>query len=107
MHRGPWSAGPSRGNAAALQAVAPVAAAHGVAAIVSGHDNIYEHGVGDGGVPYFVTGGGGAVLDSVTPRATTVTARALPHYLLLTVDAGGATVRAKDAGGVVFDEVAL
>jgi hypothetical protein len=106
MHRGPWSAGPSRGNAAALAAIVPVAAVHGVEAIVSGHDNIYEHGVGQG-IPYFVTGGGGAALDPVTPRPTTVTARALSHYLLVTIDSTGTTVRAKDADGVVFDEVHL
>ena len=33
--------------------------------------------------------------------------RALPHYLVVTVDGEHATVRAKDAGGTVFDEVAL
>lgn len=106
MHRGPWSAGPSRGNAAALAALVPVAAAHGVEAIMSGHDNLYEHGIGDG-LHYFVTGGGGAALDPVVARPTTRTARAVQHYLLLTVDLGGAVVRAKDADGVVFDEVHL
>jgi hypothetical protein len=40
-------------------------------------------------------------------KPTTVTSRALPHYLLLEVDGAGATMRAKDAAGAVFDEVAL
>jgi len=107
LHWGPWTAG-ARG-ASALATIVPIARRHGVQAIVSGHENIYEHGIADG-QHYFITGGAGApgALGRVVAKPTTVTSRALQHYLMLEVDAqGGVVVRAKDASGVVFDEVAL
>jgi hypothetical protein len=104
LHWGPWSGG-ARG-AAALASIVPVAQRHGVEAIVSGHENVYEHGVA-GGQHYFITGGAGAVIGSAVRKATTVTSRGEPHYLLLEVDGDTATMRAKDAAGGVFDEVTL
>ncbi len=104
LHWGPWTAG-ARG-AAAQSLIVPVAQRHGVDAIVSGHEAIYEHGVADG-LHYFVTGGAGVSVGHAVARPTTVTSRALPHYLVLDVDGNGAVLRAKDVGGVVFDEVAL
>jgi hypothetical protein len=105
MHLGPWSGGPSGGNADAL-VIATVARRHRVDAVVSGHDAIYEHGIA-GGLHYFVSGGGGARVDGVAITATTVVARGVPHYLVIDVEGGGATVRAKDVAAGVFDEVAL
>jgi hypothetical protein len=104
LHWGPWTAGAA--GAAALASIVPVAQRHGVQAIVSGHENIYEHGVA-GGQHYFVTGGGGALIDRAVHKPTTVTSRGLSHYLLLEVSGDTATVRAKDANGAVFDKVAL
>jgi hypothetical protein len=104
LHWGPWTAG-SRG-VAALSTFVPIAQRHGVQAFVSGHEDIYEHGLA-GGQHYFVTGGAGADLGKIVAKPTTVTSRALPHYLLLEVGPAGAVMRAKDASGVVFDEVAL
>ena len=78
-----------------------------MAAILSGHDNVYEHGVA-AGLHYFVTGGAGGVTDHVAATATTVLTRAVPHYLVISVDVGGqVSVQAKDTGGVAFDQVAL
>ncbi len=104
MHWGPWSAG-ARG-AAALAAIVPVARRYGVEAIVSGHENIYEHGIADG-QHYFISGGAGATLGHAVAKPTTVTSRALPHYLLLDVDGDVATMSAKDVHGAVFDQVTL
>jgi hypothetical protein len=104
LHWGPWTGGGR--SAEALATVVPVAARHGVAAIVSGHENIYEHGVA-GTQNYFITGGAGATPGHAVAKPTTVTSRALPHYLLLEVSGDSVTVRAKDLGGVVFDEVTL
>ncbi|HEX8950199.1 MAG TPA: hypothetical protein VF945_00065, partial [Polyangia bacterium] len=59
------------------------------------------------GQHYFVTGGAGAIIGRAIAKPTTVTTRALPHYLILEVGAAGAVMRAKDLGGVVFDEVTL
>ena len=106
LHWGPWTPG-SRGTQA-LALIVPVASRHGVEAIVSGHENIYEHGVA-GAQQYFITGGAGAAATSgrAATKPTTVTSRAMPHYLILEVDGDGAVMRAKDLGGVVFDEVTL
>src|SRR6185312_10517650 len=104
LHWGPWTAGAS--GASALASVVPVAARHGVEAIVSGHENIYEHGVA-GGMNYFITGGANASPGRVAQKPTTVTSRALPHYLILEVNGDTATMSAKDLGGVVFDQVTL
>ncbi|MGZ3425109.1 MAG: metallophosphoesterase family protein [Polyangia bacterium] len=104
MHWGPWTAGAA--GAAALASIVPVAERHGVQAIVSGHENVYEHGIA-GGQHYFVTGGGGAIIDHAVRKSTTVTSRGLSHYLLLEVSGDTVTVRAKDATGALFDEVAL
>ena len=104
MHWGPWTAGAP--GASALALIVPIARRHGVQAIVSGHENIYEHGVADG-MSYFVTGGAGETIGRAVAKPTTVTSRALPHYLLLEVDGDRAVMRAKDLDGVVFDEVTL
>lgn len=104
LHWGPWTAG-ERGSSA-LATVAPVARRHGVEAIVSGHENIYEHGFADG-QHYFVTGGAGATIGRAVAKPTTLTSRALPHYLVLDVDGDSVIMRAKDAAGAVFDEVTL
>jgi hypothetical protein len=104
LHWSPWTAG-ARGQAA-LAAVVPVAQRHGVEAIVSGHENIYEHGLA-AGQHYFITGGAGATIGRAVAKPTTVTSRALPHYLILDVDGDSAVMRAKDANGVTFDQVVL
>lgn len=104
LHWGPWTGG-ARG-AAALASIVPVARRHGVEAIVSGHENIYEHGFADG-QHYFITGGAGATIGHAVAKPTTVTSRGVPHYLVLEVDGGRAVMRAKDLSGVVFDEVTL
>jgi hypothetical protein len=104
LHWGRWTPG-ERGTTAQATVV-PVARRHGVEAIVSGHEEIYEHGVADG-QNYFITGGAGATIGRPIAKPTALTARALPHYLILEVDGDHAVMRAKDVGGAVFDEVTL
>ncbi len=106
-HVGPWSSGASGGNASVLATIVPIIRAHKVEAIVSGHDNIYEHGVSNG-LNYFVSGGAGDTVDTLgSPQPTTVLARAVPHYVILSINGTSATVIAKDASGTAFDAVAL
>jgi hypothetical protein len=104
LHWGPWT--PGAAGTAALALIVPIAERHGVQAIVSGHENIYEHGLA-GAQHYFVTGGGGAHIDPAVHKATTVSSRGVAHYLMLEVSGDTATMRAKDGSGVVFDEVTL
>jgi predicted phosphodiesterase len=62
VHHGPWSSGPHGGNPRFHEAGLPALfRQHKVDLVFSGHDHTYERGVGDG-LPFVVTGGGGAPL---------------------------------------------
>lgn len=62
VHHGPWSSGPHGGNPRFHEAGLPALfKQHRVDLILSGHDHTYERGLGDG-LPFVVTGGGGAPL---------------------------------------------
>jgi hypothetical protein len=77
-HDGPWSSGPHGGSAIMAKEFAPRLAAGGVDVIFSGHDHIYERGVGatdSGPLPYVVAGGGGAPLYNPTCQGPGAVAR--------------------------------
>lgn len=62
VHHGPWSSGPHGGNQHFHEAGLPAMfKQHKVDVVFSGHDHTYERGIGDG-LPFVVTGGGGAPL---------------------------------------------
>jgi hypothetical protein len=60
-HDGPFSRGTHMGNQDAVARYVPVLVAYGTTLLVSGHDHIYQRGE-QGGLPYVVSGGGGAPL---------------------------------------------
>ncbi len=73
-HEGPWSHGFHGGSSAMERDYAPLLAAAHVDVLFSGHDHIYERGIGTtpaGRLTYVVTGGGGAPLYS--PRCQSPT----------------------------------
>jgi acid phosphatase type 7 len=109
LHWGPFSSGTSLqhgSNGAARSSIVPVAKAHHVDAIFSGHDHFYERGASEG-LPYFVTGGGGAPLDSAGRIAETLVTKSVHHYMVVDVAANKADVVAKDSAGAPFDQVSL
>jgi hypothetical protein len=64
-HEGPWSHALHGGERIMARDYAPLLAAGRVDVLFSGHDHVYERGVGDtpaGKLTYVVTGGGGAPL---------------------------------------------
>jgi hypothetical protein len=64
-HEGPWSHGFHGGASVMARDYAPLLAAAHVDVLFSGHDHIYERGIGstpEGKLTYMVTGGGGAPL---------------------------------------------
>jgi hypothetical protein len=64
-HEGPWAHGLHGGSSQMVRDYAPLLAAAHVDVLFSGHDHIYERGVGttpSGKLTYVVTGGGGAPL---------------------------------------------
>ena len=71
-HEGPWAHGLHGGAAEMARDYAPLLAAAHVDLLFSGHDHIYERGVGatgEGNLTYVVTGGGGAPLYNPSCRA--------------------------------------
>src|SRR5690606_3948412 len=60
-HDGPYSRGPHGGNAHAAEHYVPVLARYGVSLLFTGHDHLYQRGAMNG-LPYMVSGGGGAPL---------------------------------------------
>ena len=71
-HEGPWAHGVHGGAPEMARDYAPLLAAAHVDVLFSGHDHIYERGVGTtpaGNLTYVVTGGGGAPLYSPSCRA--------------------------------------
>jgi len=71
-HEGPWAHGLHGGAPEMARDYAPLLAAAHVDVLFSGHDHIYERGVGttpEGDLTYVVTGGGGAPLYNPSCRA--------------------------------------
>jgi hypothetical protein len=93
-------------NGAARTWLVPVARAHHVDAIFSGHDHLYERGASQG-LSYFVSGGGGAPLVRARTGDDTAHAESRFHYLVVDVSADGVHVQAKDPAGVAFDDARL
>jgi predicted MPP superfamily phosphohydrolase len=71
IHHGPWSSGPHGDNKLLHDAKIPqLLREHKVDLVISGHDHIYERGIADG-LPYLVSGGGGAPVYRVKKAAAT------------------------------------
>jgi Calcineurin-like phosphoesterase len=108
LHWGPWC-GVNKvghgGNDEAADAIVPVARKHGVAALFSGHNHVYERGA-DGNLRYVVTGGGGAPLDTPGLALQTQMTRAVNSYVIVDVVGGQVHLTAKDEAGAPFDEAA-
>jgi len=83
-----------------------VAARHHVAALFSGHNHLYERGV-DHGVPYVVTGGGGAPLGETGRTRSTQVTFAQNHYVVLDVLGRDVQLTAKSAQGAILDSAPL
>jgi acid phosphatase type 7 len=108
-HQGPYSSKDGRAGSMHLRVLMPLFAAHGVAAFLTGHDHYYERGLSENGIPYAITGGGGAGLYEIgTPSSDphTVIHNAMVNHFLV-VEVSGTVVRlsAKTPDGVVIDEV--
>jgi predicted phosphodiesterase len=111
-HEGPWAHGLHGGAPVMARDYAPLLAAAHVDVLFSGHDHIYERGVGttpEGNLTYVVSGGGGAPLYNPSCRAANgpppnVTQRLPPcpasvavltnsyHYIMVEVAPDGVTL---------------
>ena len=107
-HHGPWSAGPHGDNRALLEAGIPdLFRKHKVNLVLAGHDHIYERGE-KGGLPYLVSGGGGAPAYEVKHvRAQTKKAEAVRHFVEVTATRDGLAIVARRMDGSLLETCGL
>jgi acid phosphatase type 7 len=108
VHHGPWSSGPHGGNRRLHEAQIPeLLRAHGVDLVLSGHDHMYERGEA-AGLPYVVTGGGGAPtyrIKSAQPTARKL--EAVRHFVQASVSRTAMTLAATRADGSLIERCGL
>ena len=61
-HIGPYSSKEGRSGSAQMRSLMPLFMQYGVDLILAGHDHYYERGLSNNGIPYVISGGGGAGL---------------------------------------------
>ena len=107
IHIGPYSSKEYRGGSAQMRELLPLLASRGVTLIVSGHDHYYERGEAGNGIPYIITGGGGAPLyELLAPSSDPHTVRfnaSVHHYAVFDVEGDQMRVAVKDDTGKVID----
>jgi hypothetical protein len=108
LHHSPWSAGPHGGNRRVISAGIPaLLAQHHVDLLLAGHDHIYERGLA-AGIPYLVSGGGGAPLYPIDhPLASTRKAESVHHFIEAVVSADAIRITAKRDDGSLLDRCGL
>jgi hypothetical protein len=108
VHHGPWSSGPHGDNALLHEAKLPdLFRAHNVDLVISGHDHIYERGVA-GGLPYLVSGGGGAPVYRVKKaEPTSLRYESVRHFVEASVTGVAIQIVATRADGSRIEACAL
>ena len=108
LHVGPYTSKENRVGNGHMRELLPFFREVGVTAIFSGHDHYYERGLSDGGLPYVVTGGGGAPLyDIGAPIAApheVIYNEKIEHYILVDVDGPLLHLAVKTPDGRLIDE---
>lgn len=107
IHMGPYSSKPGRSGNAQMRDLLPLFKTHGVTLIFSGHDHYYERGTSGNGIPYVITGGGGASLYTIgapSPQPHTVaTNNMIHHYCVIDVNGAQIDATVKTADGKTID----
>ena len=110
-HEGPYSSKPSRSGSLQMRVLLPMFHEYGVTAIISGHDHYYERGFTNNGIPYIISGGGGAGLYSLGDPSddphTVAANESAYHYVVVEVTGQLVRFQAKNTEGGVIDEVVI
>ncbi len=85
----------------------PIFDRYDVDLVFNGHDHAYERSRPITGTIYIVSGGGGAGLYDVTVSGDIVAARKAHHTVQVQIDGCILSLRAIDASGAAFDQIAL
>jgi hypothetical protein len=111
LHMGPYSSKDGRTGYAQLRELLPLLKTHGVRAVISGHDHYYERGVSGNGIPYIITGGGGAGLYTVgkpSPQPhTVITNTSVHHHCIFDIKGPQVSVTVKALTGKTIDQFVL
>lgn len=107
LHHPPFSSGNKHGSDTSIRAdVHPLFVKHGVQAVFSGHDHIYQRVTLQNDVQYFVSGAGGKIRVGDVNRSDKLVASAYDsdsHFMVLEADTSSFRFRAINAHGEVVD----
>lgn len=106
MHEAPWSVGPHGPNEDVQQRLHPLFVRFKPRVVFCGHDHLYYRTVRDG-VPYVVSGGGGAPLYAPVNRKVALAGdvyASAHHVVKCDVDGGRVTLTALTPDGRVLDK---
>ena len=106
FHLAPYSIGSHGMNPEVQKTLCPVFAKYGVRIVFTGHDHNYYHTTRDG-VPYIVTGGGGAPLYDTHPDKGAIDGdkyEKVNHYLVVDVKGKDVHVQAIRIDGTVIEK---
>jgi hypothetical protein len=104
-HHPPFTAARRGANRGFRRWFVPIIERHHVELVITGHEHHYERTRPIDGVQYVVTGGGGGRLTPAGRNADTKVARAVHHFVRLTVEDSTLAVEAVDIDGRVIDRV--
>ncbi len=104
LHHGLWSSGPHGNNKLLLQADVPaLLRKHNIDLVLAGHDHIYERGANEG-IPYIVTGGGGAPTYRIrAPQPFAKKLESARHFVEVSVGTEALKTRALRPDGSTLD----
>jgi hypothetical protein len=110
IHAGPYASKPDRTGNAAMRGLMDQFKTWKVNAVFSGHDHNYERGLSNNGLPYVITGGGGAGLydvgdigSKILPPHEVIYNKKDYNYVLVTIHGPWAKFEAKDRNGTIID----
>ncbi|MGM0576230.1 MAG: metallophosphoesterase [Myxococcota bacterium] len=111
IHIGPYSSKDGRSGNSQMRRLLPWLRGMGVTAIFSGHDHYYERGTSGNGIPYMITGGGGAPLYDVSdPNSApheVVYNESVENYIVVDVDGDEVSFTARTPEGRLLDEFSV
>ena len=111
VHSGPYSSKPGRTGNAQMRALLGDLKKYKVTMIFSGHDHYYEHGVSGNGIPYVITGGGGAplyTLGAPSPSPHKVVYNKIAyHYVVVDIDGKYIKVTVRTPQGTKLEQFSL
>ena len=111
VHSGPYTSKPGRTGNAQMRALLGELKKYKVTMIFSGHDHYYEHGTSGNGIPYVITGGGGAPLytlgaPSFQPHKV-IYNKVTYHYTLVEVNGSYIKITVRTPQGIKLEQFAL